>query len=106
MATTATVVSDSQLEAELRQLQSEAGSVRKRLDDDTQKLAAARAERQRLVDGIAHGTAKESEFPRVKAEIETIEIRIESYNSLLATNRSKTEQLGREFGLRQQAAAK
>jgi citrate synthase len=106
MASTATAISDSQLEAELRQLQTEAASVRKKLDDDTNKLAAARAERQRIVDGIARGTVKESDAQRVKADIETIEIRIEGYTSLLATNRSKIDELGKELYWRQAATAK
>jgi hypothetical protein len=106
MATTATAFSDSQLEAELQRLQTEATSVRKKLDDDTQKLAAARAERQRIVDGIARGTVRESEAPRIKTEIETIEIRIEGTNALLAENRSKTDEQGKELYRRQVAAAK
>jgi hypothetical protein len=74
MGTIATVVSDQQLEVKLRELQTEATSFRKKLEDDTNKLAAARAEQRSIVDGIARGTVKESEAPRNQSEIDSIEI--------------------------------
>jgi hypothetical protein len=106
MATTAIALSDQQLEAELRQLQTDSVPVRKKLDDETRKLDAARTERQRIVDGIGRGIVKESEAPRIKAEIEQIEIRIEGLNSLHAEKRSSMNTLQVEFGRRQAAAAK
>ena len=56
MATAATSISDKQLDAELRQLQTEAAALQKKLDDDTRKFGAASTDRQRIVEGIARGT--------------------------------------------------
>jgi hypothetical protein len=103
MATTATALSDKQLEADLYQLQSEAKSLQKKIGDDARRLDEARSDRQRIVDGIARGAVKESEAPRIKAEIESIEIRLEGNNSILATNRAQQTELGRELGRRQDA---
>jgi hypothetical protein len=106
MATTATAISDKQLEAELRQLQDEATSIRKKLDDDTRKLEAAHTDRERIIDGIARGTVQESEAPQNKEYIEQLQIRIEGNNRLLTANRKKLNELGQEIGRRQAAAAR
>jgi hypothetical protein len=106
MATTATAISDKQLEAEIRQLHIEATSVRKKLEEDTRSLEAALAERERIIDGIALGTAKESEAPQIKAEIERLTLRVEGNNRLFATNRKKANELSQEIGRRQAATLK
>ncbi len=106
MATTATALSDQQLEAELRRLKNEAAEIQKKLDGESSKLAGARGEHQRLVAKIASGAAESDVLHRVKGEVETLEIRIGGYNGQLAENRSKTDELGKELGRRQVAAAK
>jgi hypothetical protein len=103
MATPA-VITDSQLEAQLRKVQADAGIVRKKLDDDQRKLDAALSERQRIVDGIARGTVKESEAPRNKVEIEQLQIRIEGYAGLLQSSGDEIKNLTAELYRRQQAA--
>lgn len=100
---TAAVISDSQLETQLRRLQSDAATVRKKLDDDQRKLEAAQSERQRIVDGIARGTVKESEAPRNKAEIEQLQTRIEGYAGLLQSSGEEIKNLSTELSRRQQA---
>src|SRR5580692_11384980 len=101
---TAAVISDSQLEVQLRKLQSDAATIRKKLDDDQHKLEAAQSERQRIVDGIARGTVKESEAPRNKAEIEQLQIRIEGYAGLLQSSGEEIKNLSTELSRRQKAA--
>ncbi len=63
---TATAISDKQLENEMGQLHSEATSIKKKIADDTRALEAALAERERVTDRIALGTAKESRRHRSK----------------------------------------
>jgi hypothetical protein len=99
-------LSDQNLEHELRLLADKAAEVRKTLDDDMGKLDATRAERQRLLEDLARGTAKESEPQRIKAAIEEIEFTIEVDKWLLRANRSRTNQLGQELGRRQVMAGK
>jgi chromosome segregation ATPase len=106
MATTATAVSDQQLETELRRVRTDTAEIQKKLDADNSKLNAARAELQRLVEQIAAGSAEAGVLQRVKNEMETLEIRIGGYNGQLATNRTTTEQLQKEIGRRQAAAAR
>ncbi len=106
MATTIAALSDERLEAELKQLATEALTVRGKINADTQKLEAARAERQRIVDGIARGTVKESEGPRIEAAIRQLDILLEGNNGVLATNRAKGEELSKELYRRQTEVAK
>jgi hypothetical protein len=106
MATATAVLSEQQIEVELRQFQTEAVSIRKKLDDDMRKLEAAQAERQRLVAKIAGGAAESDVLGRVKGEMETLEIRIGEYKGLLAANRTKTDELGKELYRRQAEAMK
>ncbi len=98
---TATAISNKQLENEIGQLHSEATSIKKKIADDTRGLEAALAERERVTDGIALGTAKESEAPPIKAEIERITLRIEGNNRLLKTKSARINELGTEIARRQ-----
>jgi hypothetical protein len=104
MATATTAITDRQLEkleSGIRQLQSDAKSIRKRLDDDARSLEAALAERERIIDGIALGTAKDSEAPPIKAEIERLTLRMEGNDRLLKANQTEVNELGQEYGRRQ-----
>jgi DNA repair ATPase RecN len=106
MATATVVISDKQLESDLDRFRKESAEIQKRLDTDNSKLTAARAELQRLVEQIAAGSAEAGVLQRVKNEMETLEIRIGGLNKQLATNRTTAEQLQKEIGRRQAAAAK
>jgi len=106
MATTVAALSDERLESELKQLATEALTVRGKINADTQKLDAARAERSRIVNGIATGTVKESEGPRIEAAIRQLEILLEGNSGVLAANRAKSEELSKELYRRQAEANK
>jgi chromosome segregation ATPase len=102
MATAATHTLDQQIS----DLERQANSVRAKLQEDTRKLNDAAAERQRIVEGIAQGTVKESEAPRVRADIERIEVRIEGHRSILAPMDARLAELHKENARRQEQAAR
>jgi hypothetical protein len=106
MATAPTAISDKQLEAEIQTLHGEGTRIKKKIDDDTRALQAASAERERIIDGIARGTVKESEAPANKAEIEGLQIRIEGNNRLLSRNSARVNDFAQEYARRQAAAAR
>jgi chromosome segregation ATPase len=95
-----------QLDQQISDLERQANSARAKLQEDTRKLNEAAAERQRIVEGIAHGTVKESEAPRVKAEIERLEVRIEGHRSILGPIDAKLAELHKENGRQQEEAAR
>src|SRR5580704_5885642 len=101
MLATAIGLTDQHLETELQAQHKEIRHLRERLQAETRSLGAAQAERDRIVDGIARGTVKESEMLRVKAEIESIQIRVEGLNKLVTPLESKIRELTEESDRRQ-----
>ena len=106
MASAATSISDKQLDAELRQLQTDATTLQKKLDDDTRKFGAASTDRQRIVEGIARGTVNESEAPANEAEIKRLQTRNEGTKGLLDANKARTNEVTLEINRRQGVIAK
>jgi hypothetical protein len=100
MATTAAALSDRQLEDKLQKLQVEIAATTKTLDEAQRKLSAARTERQRAIDGIALGKAKEADAIRAKTTIEEIELRVESFRSLLVGQQNELAALRLDLGNR------
>src|ERR1700675_4565589 len=101
MATAATSISDKQLDADFRQLQTEAAALQKKLDDDTRKFGAANSDRQRIVEGIARGTVNESEMPANEAEVKRLQTRIEGTKGLLDANKARMNEVTLEINRRQ-----
>jgi len=106
MVTATTALSDKQLEAELQQELQRFETVQKKLDQDNQKLQAARAERTRIVQAIPHGRAQESDVPKIEAEIRRLEVLIEGNTPILAQHRGQIDELRTEIHRRQAVAAK
>ena len=104
MAATAATFSDQQLESELQKLQKEISSDEGKLQEARRRLDTAKADRSRIVDGIARGTVKDAEVSRIKGDIDLIETRIEGLNGLLASNRSKASVIQDELNRRANAA--
>lgn len=103
---TATAISDKQLEAELQQELQRFETVQKKLDQDKQKLQAARVERTRLVSAIPHGRADERDVPKIETEIRRFEVLIEGNTPVLAQHRAHIDELRTEVHRRQGEAAK
>lgn len=104
MAATAATFSDQQLESELQKLQKEISSDEGKLQETRRRLDSAKADRSRIVDGVARGTVKDAEVSRIKGDIDLIETRIEGLNGLLASNRSKASVIQDELNRRANAA--
>ena len=103
---TATAVSDKQLELELQQELHKFETVQKKIEGDKEKLRAANTEKARLVAGVGHGTAKESEVVRVEEQIHAITIRLEGSAPILQQHSAHIDELRTEIHRRQAAAAK
>lgn len=105
---TATALSIQQLEAELQQELQRFEAVQKKLDQDNQKLQAAKDQRAHFVAAIRDGRASDSDVVKAEAEIHRIEILIESQGnaSILAKHRAHIDELRTEINRRQDVAAK
>jgi predicted nucleic acid-binding Zn-ribbon protein len=106
MATTATALSDKQLESELARLKKELGQLEERLQAENRKLDAANSERNRVAAEIERGvTGRESDWTRAKEAAEIAEIRCDGVRKLIPPVKSAIQEIGAELNRRQEAAA-
>jgi hypothetical protein len=107
MATTATVVSDQQLDVELQRQRRELSQLREKEQAELRKLDAAKSEHARVFEAIERGvTGKETELSRAKEAVETCEIRAGGIAKQISPIEQKIRELGEESGRRAAAAAK
>lgn len=107
MATATILPTDTKdLERELQQELQQFETVQRKLDQDNQKLQAARTERARLVAAVGHGNGKESDVTRAEEQIHNITIRIEGLAPILTQHRARIDELHAEIHRRQADAAK
>jgi chromosome segregation ATPase len=104
MATATVEIGTPALQAQHDALRADIQRATAQLREAEQKLEAAREQRGRIAEGIARGTAKESDAARTKAEIESLELRIDGLNRAIAVDQPKLAALS--HGLNHRAIAK
>ena len=97
---------EKSIAVKLQELSLEATSLQDKINVDKLKLEGARQECERIADGLARGTAKESDLTKNRDTIAVIEARIGANTAQLGPIKAEVDELAREHYRQEQAAAK